>query len=48
MWRLYGAEWRDLFTVDADGVIVDQRNLTDFDLTVSSNTDTFAELLRGL
>lgn len=48
MWRLYGAAWRDLFTVDADGLIVDQRNLTDFDLTVSSNADTFAELLREL
>ena len=44
---MYGAEWRDIFLLDADGVVLDKRNLTEFSLTESTNAESYAEVLRA-
>ena len=46
VWRLYGAEWRDIFLLDADGLVLDRRNLTEFSLTDADNATAYADVLR--
>lgn len=46
VWRLYGAAWRDIFLLDADGVVLDERNLTEFSLTDGANAAAYADVLR--
>jgi hypothetical protein len=46
VWALFGAEWRDVFVTDPDGVVTEVKNLTSYDLTDSANADAFADALR--
>jgi hypothetical protein len=45
VWDAWRAEWRDIFVLDADGVIIDHRNLTAFDLTNTELFTTYQNML---
>ena len=45
IWQNWGGNWRDVMILDANNELVGQFNLTDFNLSDSTNYDTLKNML---